>query len=493
MALLEFQRNSLMADPQREPASEIPKLVWRHKFLSVLSLCAGLAAAFVVSAVVKPTYDASATIIVGPGASDRMQDPLQQARANESLARLAESEEVVRDAVEKVGLDALAIPPERHTSAYLDNIGIVRAVVDWAKDFALSHPWLNVIPESSPRTATPLERALPVVSKALFVRADRNSDLIRISFRHKDPAVAAEFSNAIANSLIERKLRLFNMEQTAKFYDEQAEVFNAQIRRASETFRAFSVANGVYAIAQQKELLIRRESELAASLFTTRASIADKRGQAEKLASELHVLKPVAASSFVSTVVDSLRPRPSLEANEEGGARQLTIQASEPPLLMVKVYQDSMALLFKLGAELSGLTALEAETASQLDKLHAELAQLASKEAEYDRLERAVTEATLNADAYANRAVDEEVKTRLTEAKISGLKIFEYASAPLHSNRPFYFVPLIAGVIGLVLSIVAALGAERLREMAALRKRSRSRRVQPETQTAAARTAEAEA
>ena len=97
-------------------------------------------------------------------------------------------------------------------------------------------------------------------------------------------------------------------------------------------------------IDDERQLLLGRASDTSAALATTRGSIAEKTGQKETLAAQLRMLKPVTQSPFVSSLVTTLGNVDHSERNV-GGATPRPLdepRLSDPPLLMVRVYQDAM-------------------------------------------------------------------------------------------------------------------------------------------------------
>lgn len=152
-------------------------------------------------------------------------------------------------------------------------------------------------------------------------------------------------------------------------------------------------------------------------------------------------------------------------------SRALTVAASSPPLLLVKVYQDLMVLLFKTNADLKGLKSREGETIRQIDSLNTELINLASKQATYTRLNRAVDQATLSADTYAKRAIDEAVTENMAAAKLSSLKILQVAYPPLTSNFSGRFAMSIIALCSILFSVVITLGIEFLAPKSSTRRR----------------------
>jgi hypothetical protein len=94
-------------------------------------------------------------------------------------------------------------------------------------------------------------------------------------------------------------------------------------------------------------------------------------------------------SQFVSGIVSSLGAT-NVERTESG-ARTSQAERSlteAPPLLLVRVYQDTMAALFKVDADFAGAKNREAHLGTELLSVNKELAALSSREAEYNRKPR---------------------------------------------------------------------------------------------------------
>ena len=68
--------------------------------------------------------------------------------------------------------------------------------------------------------------------------------------------------------------------------------------------------------------------------------------------------------------------------------RPLIVVTSDPPLLLVRAYQEGMAELMKLNGELSGSIQLEASFKDQIEKVNQELDALADKEPKYEQVKR---------------------------------------------------------------------------------------------------------
>jgi uncharacterized protein involved in exopolysaccharide biosynthesis len=434
---------------------EIARIVWSQKRTALAAFLALIGVVFVACSVITPTYEASTLLVVGQNALDGSPEALQStAEISTTLARIVESEEVIRQAVEKVGLTKL-VGPINSPLTLRDAPGI--------RDI------LSFFTARSRRETTALDRAIPAISSALEVRRQPSSNIIRISFRHEDPVTAANFVDAVAQSFVDRQLVLFSRPGAAEFYQHQKDKFDEEIRRASDELQAFVTANRIYLIDDERQLLLRRASGLSAALATTRGSIADKTGQKETLTIQLRALKPVTQSPFVSSLLNALGSNDHSERNGSGTTPRTNALPDErglsdtPPLLMTRVYQDAMLALFKVNAELMGLANLQQEQAEELQRLNAALGELSSKEAEFAKLKRILAQASQNSDIYAKRTVEERISAESSAAKFSKVKIVQPAYAPLKPSFPNY--RLFAGLglaAGLVAAVAVALCADTL-------------------------------
>jgi uncharacterized protein involved in exopolysaccharide biosynthesis len=125
---------------------------------------------------------------------------------------------------------------------------------------------------------------------------------------------------------------------------------------------------------------------------------------------------------------------------------QAQAQADEiPPLLLVKVYQDNMATLMKVNAELSGSNVLLGQLATELENVNKDLASLSASEAEYGRLKRALATASAAAAHYASKMVEEQISSEVAKkSQLSSLRVVQRAVVP--TDPVFPHVPHIAGL-----------------------------------------------
>lgn len=416
--------------------------VWRHKILFFLTAAMVFSSVVLVSLYIQPVYEGATLLIAGQaGLQQQVPEGIRKpAETAVALARVAESEEVVAEAVGKFGLQKLVqdiVPNRLSLSDRLRNLMFPSIIL----------PKVEL---------SPIEEYLPGIMLALSVKGELNSDIIRIAFRNKDPVVAANFANAIAQTFVDRQLALQSKPGATEFFRHQWERFEEDVKRASEELETFAVSTGIYAVDDQRQLLLRRLSDLSTAAALNRGSISDKAGQRQSLADQLRKLAPVARSSYVSALVDTLSVDRNAPVPRAGDSRITDDRSSDPPLLLIKVYQDSMAALFKVNSDLAGAQNMQKQQVDEVANLTAELALLSENEQKFARLKRAVGQATLNADLYERRMVEEQINAASNDAKFSSIKVLQKATIPLRPVFPNY---ILVAALGVMLGSAAGLGA----------------------------------
>lgn len=416
--------------------------VWRHKILFLLTAAMVFSSVVLVSLYIQPVYEGSTLLIAGQAglqqqAPEGVRKPAETAVA---LARVAESEEVVAEAIEKVGLQTLVQDIDPNRVSFSDRLR------------KLVFPGV-IMPKIE---LSPIEKYLPGIKLALNVKGELNSDIIRIAFRNRNPVVAANFANAVAQTFVDRQLALQSKPGAANFFRHQWERFEEDVKRASDELEAFSVSTGIYAADDQRQSLLRRLSELSTAAALNRASISDKTGQRQSLADELRRLAPVARSPYVSALVDTLSVDRNAPAPRASDSRSIDDRSSDPPLLLIKVYQESMAALFKVNSDLAGAQSMQKQQADEVANLTAELVLLSENEQKFVRLKRVVGQATLSADLYERRMVEEQINAASNDAKFSSIKVLQKAVIPLKPVFPNY---TLVAALGVMLGGLGGLGA----------------------------------
>ena len=416
------------------------------------STAAGIGAFAFAYLQITPVFEASTSLLAGQGV-EAADGSRRQSELVTSQARVAESSEVIRDAISRVGQDSFA-------------------AVEVAKRPGLGGWFRQVYHELLQRNAGPapvskdsdfvvsdIDVLAAQLGRTLFVRTEPNSEVIKIVFQYPDPKIAPKFANALAESFIMRQLSLAGTPGAVDFFEIQKKHFNDEVQKRSQLLEDFSRRERMYSIEDQRSLLLKRASDLSAALTNTRGALADKLGQKATLVAQLRLLKPVTQSPFVSNLVETLGTDHKSNSSARASSEK-PISVGDPPLLMVRVYQDSMVTLFKINAELAGLQDLAKQQEEEVGSLNKELATLSAKQTSFERLKRDVAQATVNAELYSKRATEEQINADLRSAKLTNLRVIQRAFVPFRAVFPnglqFLALGILSGaLVGLCLSLLS--------------------------------------
>ncbi|MGB7836203.1 MAG: hypothetical protein WBL84_28790 [Xanthobacteraceae bacterium] len=407
------------------PLSTWARIIWdkRSVFLAVFGIVAVLSIAFAF--LVSPVYRADALLLVTEGRSHqegaRYPDFLRY-KINSQLF-IIESEDVLRGAIAAVGAEKL--------------------FPDLADGF-------NDRFEGRGKDAPANEAAYLKAKKQLNIGTEKDTQVLRLSFTHEDPELAARFLNAIIDVFLKRQAELSGNSEAPAFFRAQVKRYRSDYDRASLELSNFSKSNSTYSVEQQRKLALERRDEITSALATTKGTILEKESQAAKLQDTLSQLKRHVG--FPSEVRGPKYNPPPAADNERD--RSADLPSGDPPLLLVRVYQDTAQTLVTLNASIAGLRALEENQRAALTSVDAELVSLSSVAAEFDRLKREVDQVATYLEAHTKRAAEAQIDADWDASeKLASVKVIQRASVPV---KPAFPQKLLFISLGLLVGLIAA-------------------------------------
>jgi polysaccharide biosynthesis transport protein len=412
---------------------DLPRVAWQHRLLVSFTAAVFAVACTLMCFVVRPNYEVYALVSGQIGTSPQNDSnraapsPTFFEQTLNSQAQILQSEEVVRRALRTMDLNELypAAQHEAHGNSQL------------AEDLAYK-----------------------AAKSAISVRVEPNTTLLRISFRNNTPGVAVSFTNSIVQRFIDRNLELERDSPAVDFFRSQKEQADKQYAMLSAQLSKLTSGLKIYSVDEQKKLALDRANALKAALALTRGGIADKRSQTEQLNTELNRLRPRALQSKQL----GLASPPGAEKQLLGGASDDQSLASDPPLLLVRVYQESVQMLVRLRSELAGLSALEDQQTAELKAVDGELNLLAENESEFERLKSQVDLARQRGNLYGRKISEQQLDADLNANRFTNIRVVQAATIPTDPvfPRPHILIPLalLAGLlagIGLSLALEAGM------------------------------------
>ncbi|WP_271585169.1 hypothetical protein [Bradyrhizobium sp. CCBAU 45389] len=448
-------------------------LLWRRQWVIYLCLFLTSSAAFLYYAAVGERYEAYVLLRAGQGIKERSSsttgapfgEGVDLQSRMESLSRIAKIDQVILEAAKNVGYDRLSSD---------SNPTLLARFMAWGKEIDLrdvfarepagSKPQPNAQPPEPAETEEDIERnqgGILSLRDRINAKQEGRSDLLKITFRHKDASIAASYLNELANALVAVQNLDVQMPGAQEFFQQQTKRLEEESEIAAANLKRFSVEASIYAVDDQRQLLLRRASDLATQISTTRSAIEDKRGQKLAIAEQLAVLRPVTQNKTVNRMVSTLAGQDS-RRTVDASAKPPDQFEDQPPLLLIKVYQDNMATLMRLNADLNGQTELLNQLGSELENVNKELASLSAKEAEYGRLKRVLTTASAAAAQYAGRILEEQISSEVAKkSQLSSLRVVQKAitpTAPVFPQVPHLIALALTG--GFLLGLGGIFGPE---------------------------------
>jgi succinoglycan biosynthesis transport protein ExoP len=409
--------------------SNILPILWRRKGVLFASVLAASLAAFAFYSVTGARFEAYTMLRVGQGIKERtggnnpLGDGIDLTSRMDSIAKIAVTDHVVRLATIQVGPDRLF---DETYATFLSRFR--QAISEY------------IFQKSSPE-ATEAEgltqSVLGGLRGAISARQEGRSDILKLSFRHPNQSAVADFANELSFALVAVQGDLVQVPGADVFFQQQAKRLEEQAEKAAADLQKFSIEASIYSVADQRILLLKRVSDVSALIATTRGNIEDRKGQRQAIVDQLMVMRPVAQSKTVTGIVGRLGGRDDKDNRDKSSSSVNAVGnvpgfEEQPPLLLVRVYQDAMASLLKINSELNGSLQLEKLLEDELRQVNSQLADLSSKEAEYDRLKRVLTRASNAADQYGTRMIEEQTSVDIAKrAQLSSVRVIQSAEKPI--------------------------------------------------------------
>jgi len=243
-----------MASGETEPTlREYFAMIFRRKF-SALVVCLLTAGAIAAGAhYVPPTFTAEASLIVKFG--------------REFIYRpeVGQTERSVRFSVEEMVNSEAEI---------LGSRDLARQVVDEIGAKTL-YPNLR---EEQLSAEMVVEKATSALDAAIVVSPVVDSSILRVSFEHEDPKIAARSVNLLIEKFRDKHLEIFS-DTTSAFLDAQVTKYREELSAAEEALESFKKSRDIHALDEQRNLLFSRRLALEQQLLNTDLGLSELQGK----------------------------------------------------------------------------------------------------------------------------------------------------------------------------------------------------------------------
>ena len=116
---------------------------------------------------------------------------------------------------------------------------------------------------------TQLQDAIKTLQKRLKITPGMNSDLIKLTYRSGTPQGAVHVLQVVANSYLDRNLKINRVAGGTQFFHSQSDRYAKQLRDTQEKMAEFEMRTKVVVLDEQKDLKLQKLSDLESTLQQT--------------------------------------------------------------------------------------------------------------------------------------------------------------------------------------------------------------------------------
>ncbi len=427
---------------------DILVVVFKHKYKIVSVFLIAIICAFVVYKLIPVSFEATSVLMVRYGREyatpnvSEDQNPLKIGLAeimNSEVAILS-SKDLKETVISKIGVDKIS-----------------------PKGNALSAGLVD-----------PTQAVIMSMEKDLVVLPSKSSNLITVSYRSKDPRMAAEVVDTLVNNYQEKRLQILSDPKPTLFLENKVASLHNRLRDSEQKLESFKQTNRVYAFEDQRGMLLHNRESLDEGISSSQT-------QMQELNEKLKVLKDESNSISKAPTGGS-----GLDTKDGAEGQLLTLKRKEQELLSkyketsplitavrqeMQAVEDFMAQRKKNGevptnsvvlelqkeiittkGELASLEARFTLQKQQLESLDKEIQTLDLQENYVRDIRRELSSSEQMYDAYSKRLEEARISDDMDRQKMTSINVIEKASVPIRPvspSKPLSFFILVSAGVGL--------------------------------------------
>jgi len=447
-------------------------VIFKRKFQILLFFFATFSTVAIATLLATPTYEATGQILVKTGRESiympatGSSSPVISINREEQLnseIEILKSRSLAKEVVESLG--ASTIYPDLNR----EKRGILASILSGSEEEA----------------AGPEKKALMALQKNLDVSGIKKSNVIEISFKNRDPQVAAAVVETLAKLYLERHVDVHKTPQSHTFFREQSEFLKNKLDRSEAQLKALKKQYNVTDLEEQQNILLQRSNDLRMALNQSMSAQAEVENRIQLLGQQLAALpKTIAQGETIDNnpyIINTLEARlVELQLEEEKLLAKYTEQSRpvqnvrrEIGIVTQKLalqenkrygttqsgvnptYQHLNEELMRNKADLRALRAKSDSQKEQLAVYRAELDELNKIEVKHSQLEQEVDVDRQNYRLYLTKFEESRISDAMDSEKIASVSLIEKVQVPLKPVSPKVLLNL---VLGLFMGAMGGLG-----------------------------------
>lgn len=328
----------------------------------------------------------------------------------------------------------------------------------------------------------PMDAAVQAFGAHLTVVGIRKSNVVEVTFQHRDPKLAARAVNLLVEVFKEKHLAVHSDPQSS-FIGTQFTSFENKLKESERNLQDFQQTNNAFSLEEQRSLLLKQRTDLDTTFKTASNNVSELQ---KKISSVKEQLKYISKNNarYTSTARDQIiigakSKLLELQLKEEELGKKYTktnrlvVDARKEVELVnqflkdqeegitgkVKtgnpVYQSMEMDLFRAEGDLNAQIARAGAVKSQLKQLDMEISQLDMSENKMQNLKREIAINEKNYKTYADRQEDARISEAMNRLKLSNISVIQTAATPVGPVKPKKLINMAVGAFLGILSGLA--------------------------------------
>ncbi len=253
-------------------------VIFKRKAQILLFFLATFCTVVVGTFIVKPTYEATAQILVKIGresvyvpATGSVRPVInfnRQERINSEI-EILKSPSLAEKVVLAMGPTVLYENFKGTEPGMVSRLKtLIKVRIAGIKDRFFPDKEKKLTPDQ--RKALTLKKATLTLRKNIDIENVKKSDIVRISFKHTDPQMTAAVVNTLARLYLDRHLEVHKTPRSYEFFQQQSKLLKHKLDRTEEKLQKLKEQYDVTDLDMQQSLLLNHTAELRTAYNETR-------------------------------------------------------------------------------------------------------------------------------------------------------------------------------------------------------------------------------
>lgn len=254
----------------RYDAVDVAALLWREWPLMLVVFLAVTLVSLAVGLSLKTVYPAQSSLLVRLG-----QEYVYQPQVGDAArGAVADNDQVVQSEVEILSSPQLK-------QQVIDKIGLAKLYPDLDRALRQGPP---------PQRQAAMSKAVAAMGKALKIETAPGAPVVRLSFEHTDPILAAQTLNTLLDLYVGYR-RSILLDQSQPLED-QRKAFEARLAEADQAYENFLGSNNIGDFEAEKASLAQLQASLQQQKFAADAQLREKQGRLSALTAQVSQVAP---------------------------------------------------------------------------------------------------------------------------------------------------------------------------------------------------------